>query len=126
MKLLIILYQHWNLFPIGLLQVNRLKKFLLLFTQMKIYSTLMKILVMSFFFFKEMRVLNKNINSNLDNNFDEDDSDTIIIRLKNISEELMPIVWHFWNFCMTEDEKKKKNRTDFYWVMLLMYTVWKY
>ena len=55
----------------------------------------MKILVMSFFFFKEMRVLNKNINSNLDNNFDEDDSDTIIIRLKNISEELMPIVWHF-------------------------------
>ena len=55
-----------------------------------------------------MGVLNKNINSNLDNNFDEDDSDTIIIRLKNISEELMPIVWHFWNFCMTEDEKKKK------------------
>ena len=56
-----------------------------------------------------MGVLNKDINTNLDNNFDEDDSDTIILirllaqhvkfekrkTLKNISEELMPIVWHF-------------------------------
>ena len=74
-----------------------------------------------------MGVLNKNINSNLDNNFDEDDSDTIIIRLKNISEELMPIVWHFWNLKFLHDRRwEKKNRTDFYWVMLLMYTVWKY
>ena len=26
-------------------------------------------------------------------------------------------------FCMPED-KEKRNRTDFYWVMLLMYTIW--
>ena len=32
--------------------------------------------------------------------------------LKNTSEELMPIVWHpkrWRNFCMSEDEKKKKQ-----------------
>ena len=57
---------------------------------------------------------------NLDNNFDEDDLDTIIhIRFlglhsnfknhrafkEKISEELMPVAWHpkwSWNFCMTE------------------------
>ena len=29
----------------------------------------------------------------------------------------MPTAFHpkrGWNFCMSEDEKKKKNRTDFY------------
>ena len=57
-----------------------------------------------------MRVLNKNINSNLDNNFDEDDSDTIIIRLKNISEELMPIVWHFWNLKFLHDRRWEKKK----------------
>ena len=38
---------------------------------------------------------------------------------KKISEELMPIAWHperWWNFCMSEDEKKR-NRTEFYWVV---------
>ena len=69
---------------------------------------------------------NIDLNSiNLDNNFDEDDPDTIIlIRLldwyskfekrkaleKYISEELMLIGWHpkrWRNFCMSEDEKKK-------------------
>ena len=63
-----------------------------------------------------MCVLNIDLNNiNLDNNFDEDDPDTIIlIRLlawhikfenpkalkRNISEELMPIAWHakrWWN-----------------------------
>ena len=37
-----------------------------------------------------------------------------------VSEELMPIVWYskrLWNFYMSEDEKKR-NRIDFYWVML--------
>ena len=29
-----------------------------------------------------------------------------------------------WNFCMSEDEKKKK--TDFYGVMVSIYTIWKY
>ena len=62
---------------------------------------------------------------NLDNNFDEDDPDTIILRLlawhikfekckalkKKVSEELMPIAWHpkrWWHFCISEDEKKEK------------------
>ena len=73
-----------------------------------------------------MGILNIDLNNiNLDNNFDEDDPDTIIlIRLlawhirfekckafkKKMSEELMPIAWHpksSWNFCMSEDEKKE-------------------
>ena len=66
-----------------------------------------------------MGVLNKDINTNLDNNFDEDDSDTIILirllaqhvkfekrkTLKNISEELMPIVWHFRNVKFLHDRR---------------------
>ena len=75
----------------------------------------------------EMSILNIDINNiNLDNSFDEDDPDTIIIIIrllawhikfektqalkKIISEELMPIAWHpkrWWNFCMSEDEKKE-------------------
>ena len=49
---------------------------------MKIYSTLTKILVMSYSC-NEMDILDINLNNiNLDNNFDEDDPDTIIhIRL---------------------------------------------
>ena len=72
-------------------------------------------------------------NINLDDtNYDEDDPDTVnIIRLlacnikfqtrkalkKRISEDLIPIEWHpkrWWNFCMSEYDQKKKNRTDFY------------
>ena len=74
----------------------------------------------------EMGILNIGLNNiNLDNNFDEDYPDTIIlIRLlawhikfekrktlkKIISEELIPIAWHpkkWWKFCMSEDEKKE-------------------
>ena len=29
-------------------------------------------------------------------------------------------------FCMWEDEKKEIEQTDFYWVILLMYTTWEY
>ena len=66
------------------------------------------------------------INLDNGNDFEEDDPDTIIhVRLlawlivvnsknarclKKISLELMPIVWgpkRWWNFCMTEDEKKQ-------------------
>ena len=72
-------------------------------------------------------------NINVDNNFDEDEPDSIIlIRLlawhiklekrkelkkfiseelkKNTSEELMAIVWHlkrWWNWCLPEDEKNE-------------------
>ena len=71
------------------------------------------------------------------NNFYEDDPDTIIhVRLlawhsnckkhkglkKKISEKLMPVAWHherWWDFCMTENEKKR-NRTNFYRAMLLV------
>ena len=73
-----------------------------------------------------MDIFNLDLNNiNLDNNFGEDDPDTIIlIRLlawhikfkkstalkKNIGGELMPIAWHpkrWWNFYMPEDEKKE-------------------
>ena len=84
-----------------------------------------------------MGILNIDLNNiNLDNDFHEDDPDTnTLIRLlvwhtkfekrkalkKELNEELMEIVWHSkrcWNFSMSED--KKKNRTNFYWVMLLV------
>ena len=73
-----------------------------------------------------MGILNVDLNNiNLDNNFDGDDLDTVIlIRLlaehikfekrktltKRLNEELMPIAWHprrWWNFCLSEDEKKE-------------------
>ena len=59
-----------------------------------------------------------------DDNFDEDDPDTVILmRLlawyikfekykelkKELSEELMPVAWHpdrWWDWCMSENEKK--------------------
>ena len=70
-------------------------------------------------------IINLN-NINLDNNFDEDDPDNIIlIRLlashskfkkhktlkKKINEEIMSIDWHprWWNFFMSEGGKKKKE-----------------
>ena len=78
------------------------------------------------FFCNGMGILRVDRNNiNLDNNFDEDDPNTLIlIRLlvwhskfkkrkaikKKIMEELMPIVWHpktWWNFCMSEYEKKE-------------------
>ena len=75
--------------------------------QIKIYCILVKILIMSHFFCNGMRILNIDRNNvNLDNNFDEDYSDTIVlIRLlawhirfekckafkKELNEELMPI-----------------------------------
>ena len=71
-----------------------------------------------------MGILNIDLNDiNLDNNFDEDDPNTIILITlliwhikfekhkalkKKISEELMSIMWHpkrWWDFCMLEDEK---------------------
>ena len=73
----------------------------------------------------EMGILNKDLyNINLDNNFDEDDPDTILIRLlswhikfekhkalkKELTEELMPVAWHhnrWWDWCMSEDQKKE-------------------
>ena len=73
----------------------------------------------------EMGILNKDLyNINFDNNFDEDDPDTILIRLlgwhikfekhkalkKELTEELMPVAWHhnrWWDWCMSEDQKKE-------------------
>ena len=75
-------------------------------------------------YFTEYRYIDLN-NTNLDNDFDEDDPDTIILlRLlawhikfenrkeleKMISEELIAIAWHpnrLWNFCVPEDYKKE-------------------
>ena len=74
----------------------------------------------------EMGMYNIDLNNiNLDNDFDEDDSDTIIlIRLlaqhikfekckaleKELCEESMCVAWHpnrWWNWCVSEDEKKE-------------------
>ena len=74
----------------------------------------------------EMGLLNIDFNNiGLDDNFDEDDPDTIILmRLlawhikfekwkelkKEFSEELMPVAWlpnRWWDWCMSEDEKKE-------------------
>ena len=47
---------------------------------------------------------------------------------KELKEEFMLIVWHtirWWDFCLLELEKKS-NGTNFYWVMLLMFPIWKY
>ena len=71
------------------------------------------------------------INLDNDDNFNEDDSNTIIhVKLlawrskfkkrkalkKKTSKELMPAAWHtrrWWTFCMTQDEKKGKKKTIF-------------
>ena len=73
-----------------------------------------------------MGILNIDFNNiNLDNNFDEDDLDTIVlIRLlvwhiifekrkalkKELNKEIMETRWHpkrCWNYCMSEDQKKE-------------------
>ena len=72
-----------------------------------------------------MGILNIVLNNvNLDNNFDEDDPDTIILirlltwhikfgkrkELEKELSELMPVVWHpdrWWDWCMSKDEKKE-------------------
>ena len=63
------------------------------------------------------------INLDDDNNFDEDDPETIHVRLlawrnkfekrkafkKDLSKELMPVAWHptrWWDSCLPEDQKK--------------------
>ena len=81
---------------------------------MKIYSTEDSGNVV--FSCNEMGILNIDLNNiNLDNNFDEDDPDSVRFEKckglkKMISEELMPVAWHpkrWWNFCLSEDEKKE-------------------
>ena len=79
------------------------------------------------FNYNEMGILNIDLNCiNLDdNNFEEDDPDTIIhVRLlawhtkfekrkalkKELNEELMPAAWHpnrRWDWCISEDEKRE-------------------
>ena len=77
----------------------------------------------------QMDILIIDINNvNLDNNFDEDDPDTIILIKflvwhikvkkrkaleKNISEELMPVAWHpkrCLSFCTAEDRNARKRK----------------
>ena len=74
----------------------------------------------------EMGILNIDLNNiNLDNNFDEDDLDTIILirplawhiksekrkaLKRELNEELMPVGWHpnrWWDWCVSKDEKKE-------------------
>ena len=75
-----------------------------------------------------MSILNIDLNNiNLDDKFDEDDPDTIIvirlftwhIKFKNLkklkeelSEELRPVACHpnrWWDWCMSESEKKEMD-----------------
>ena len=93
---------------------------------------------------KEMGILSVHRDkNNLDNSFDDDDPDTILlIRLlawhikckksktlkKELNEELMLVAWYprrVWNICSSE-YGKTRNRTDFYRVMYLVYAIWKY
>ena len=80
MKLLMILYQHWKLFATGLLQIKWLKK---LFTDLYAYENVLYFNKDSGNFVSncnEMGILNTDFNNiNLDNNFDKDDPDIIIL-----------------------------------------------
>ena len=114
------------MFLIGLLQAKWLKK---LFTALYTDENIL--------YFNEgsgdvvfncngMGILNIDLNNiNRDNNFDENDPDTIVlIRLlswhikfekreelkKELSKELIPIAWHpnkWCDWCISEDEKKE-------------------
>ena len=90
---------EWKLIQIGLLQVKSLKIFILLCMQMIVYSFLMKILMVSHSVLINV-ILSVNLNNiNLDNTFDEDNPDTIIlIRL---------LAWH-GNLKSTKHRKKDK------------------
>ena len=80
MKLLMILYQHWKLFATGLLQIKWLKK---LFTDLYADENVLYFNKDSGNFVSncnEMGILNTDFNNiNLDNNFDKDDPDIIIL-----------------------------------------------
>ena len=66
--------------PFWLLQVKWLKYFLLIYTQMKIYSILMKTLVNVTFCCNEMGIVIVNLNNinHDDTNYEADNPDTII------------------------------------------------
>ena len=80
MKLLMILYQHWKLFATGLLQIKWLKE---LFTDLYADENILYFNKDSCNFVSncnEMGILNTDLNNiNLDNNFDKDDPDIIIL-----------------------------------------------
>ena len=75
-----ILYQHWKLFATGLLQIKWLKK---LFTDLYADENVLYFNKDSGNFVSncnEMGILNTDFNNiNLDNNFDKDDPDIIIL-----------------------------------------------
>ena len=113
------------MFPIGFLQVKCLKHFTALYADENILYFNEDFGNVTFCC-NEMGILSVNLNNaNLDdNNYEEDDPDTIIlIRIlawhfqfekrkelkEKVSEKLMPITCHpkrWWNLCMSEDEKK--------------------
>ena len=120
---MIIAWLHWNLFLIGLLRVKLLKK---LFTDLYADENILYVNEDSSntsFNDNEIGILNLDLKSiNLDdNNFYEDDPDTIIqVRLlawnikfekrealkKELNEELMPVEWHpsrCWDWCVSDD-----------------------
>ena len=110
MNPLIILYQHWNLFQIGLLQATLLKNFLLFRMQIKNILYFNEDPGDVAFNYNEMGIVNIDLNNiNLDDSFDQEDPNTIIlIRLsawhtkfekceeikKELNQELISVAWH--------------------------------
>ena len=81
----------------------------------------------------EIGVVNIDLNHiSLDDNFDKDDPDTIVLvrhlawhikfekgkaLKKELNKELTPAAWHpnrWWHWCKSENEKKG-NKSNFYW-----------
>ena len=120
MKLLMFAWQNSNLFLIGFLQVKYLKRSMMLYLLMMIYSFLMKILVKSHFLLMKWELLVQILikitlmitkilleiilkPSPCYNKFEKHKSCK-----KDISKELKPAAWHsrWWGWCLSEDEKK--------------------
>ena len=97
------------------------------------------------FIWNGIGIFNIDLNSNNldDTNYEEDDPDIIIhVRLlvwhtkfekrkalkKELNEELMLAGWHSKKMAEFSHVSRweKRNRTNFYWVVFLMYTIWKY
>ena len=115
-----------KLIPDWLVTSKIIKKKLMLWMEMKIYSNEDSGEVV--FNYNEIGVVNIDLNHiSLDDNFDKDDPDTIVLDRhlawhikfekrkalkKQLNKELIPAAWHssIWqHWCKSEDEKKKIN-----------------
>ena len=116
-----------KLIPDWLVTSKIIKKKLMLWMEMKIYSNEDSGEVV--FNYNEIGVVNIDLNHiSLDDNFDKDDPDTIVLGRhlawhikfekrkalkKQLNKELIPAAWHpsrWQHWCKSEDEKKKINQ----------------